>query len=87
MNATVLLKFERHDAFGKCHFYPKNGSAFAIVALTGRKCLKMGELLGLSEAGFVLELSRWPHGKETTVLQSPATESQVALATRQRVDV
>ena len=84
MNPTALLKFERHDAFGKCHFYPKNGTSYAIVMLTGRKCLKMGELIGLSAAGFVLELSRWPHGKETTILPSPASESQIGVATRLR---
>lgn len=82
----MTLKFERHDSFGKCHFYPKSVEAMAIVSLTGRKCLKLGELIGLSTAGFHLELNLWPHTDRSSVVHSPATESRIAIATREVLD-
>lgn len=80
----MVLKFERHDAYGKCHFYPKNSPAFAIVEIAGRKCLKMGELIKLGCLGcFDLELTRWPYSEfKTHIRSAEVSESTIALATQ-----
>lgn len=52
---STPLTFRRQDSYGKARWYPVSPSAQAVVALTGRVCLKPTELDMLERhGGFVV---------------------------------
>lgn len=53
----MTLSFRRQDSYGRARYYPTNAAARAVVAITGRVCLKAEELLMLElVGGFKIEI-------------------------------
>lgn len=50
----MKLQFIMRRSFGKDRYYPDNPEAWALVDLTGRKCLKDFEIARLKYAGFIV---------------------------------
>lgn len=53
----MKLIFESRSVYGKVLFYPTSPEAQAIVAVTGRKCLRSSEIERLRYGGFVVEVT------------------------------
>lgn len=52
----MTLEFEKRREFGKVRYFPVNRAAEAILAITGRKCLKPPEIDLLKYNGYEIVL-------------------------------